>query len=88
MRAVIPTEGREHTSILEEMAAMNSHDADWKNGRTWSMVYYAGKTHHDFLKRAHNLYFAENALNPMAFQDTLFMQRHCEIESRLPTDRW
>ena len=31
-------------------------------------VYYAGEEHYDFLKKAHNLFFSENALNPMAFK--------------------
>jgi len=74
MRAAIPATGRDHKAILEEMSGMSSQDADWKSGRTWSMVYYAGKAHHDFLKRAHNLYFAENALNPMAFQSLKRME--------------
>ncbi|MBA2664331.1 MAG: aspartate aminotransferase family protein [Bradymonadaceae bacterium] len=49
------------------MGQMASNDADWRNGRTWSMVYFAGDEHYDFMKKAHNTFFSENGLNPMAF---------------------
>ena len=74
MRAHIPNQARNKEDILSEMSSMGSQDADWRGGRTWSMVYFAGDEHHDFLKRAHNLFFAENALNPMAFQSLKRME--------------
>lgn len=73
-RATIPTQGEMHESILQSMREMRAGDADWKNGRTWSLVYYAGEAHHDLLQRAHNLFFAENALNPMAFKSLKRME--------------
>lgn len=50
------------------MAGFAGDDADYKSGRTWSLVYYLGEEHTDFLQRAHGLFFSENGLNPMAFQ--------------------
>ena len=31
-------------------------------------MYYVDDAYYDFLKKAHNSYFSENGLNPMAFQ--------------------
>ena len=56
------------------MTEFGAQDADYKGGKTWSMVYWAGDAHHDFLKQAHALYFAENGLNPMAFQSLKRME--------------
>lgn len=49
------------------MASFGEADARFRDGKTWSLVYYVDDEHHDFLKKAHNLYFSENGLNPMAF---------------------
>ncbi len=64
----IPSEGYDHERILEEMESFRHRDADWKAGRTWSLVYSAGEEHSAFLKKAHNKFFSENGLNPMAFK--------------------
>jgi sphinganine-1-phosphate aldolase len=63
----IPARGVPHEELLTQMAGFRERDADWKGGRVFSLVYYGGDAHHAFLEKAHNLYFAENALNPMAF---------------------
>lgn len=73
-RATIPSRGEPHAAILETMRGMRAGDADWKHGRTWSLVYYAGEAHHELLQRAHDLFFAENALNPMAFKSLKRME--------------
>lgn len=67
MSVSIPARGVPHDELLKEMASFRDHDADWKGGRVFSLVYYGGEAHHAFLQKAHNLFFAENALNPMAF---------------------
>ena len=67
-RIKIPAAGEDKEELLEEMQRFRENDADWKAGKTWSLVYYAGEEHYEFLKKAHNLFFSENALNPMAFQ--------------------
>lgn len=73
-RTTVPAEGRAHAEILEQMRSYGADDAQWRDGRTWSLVYYAGAEHHDFLKEAHNLYFAENGLNPIAFKSLKRME--------------
>ena len=57
-----------HENVLSTMQQYNVDDSNWKEGRTWSLVYNAGKQHSDFIKNAYNMYFSENALNPMAFK--------------------
>lgn len=74
MRTTIPAQGVEKERLLARMDAFREQDADWRNGRTWSLVYYAGDEHHDLLRRAHAKFFAENALNPMAFKSLRRME--------------
>ena len=74
VRTTIPSQGRDHQELLAQMTEFGAQDADYKGGKTWSMVYWAGDAHHDFLKQAHALYFAENGLNPMAFQSLKRME--------------
>jgi glutamate/tyrosine decarboxylase-like PLP-dependent enzyme len=70
----IPAVGRETEALLKEMETFREGDADWRSGRTWSLVYNAGEAHSKLLKRAHNLFSSENALNPMAFKSLKRME--------------
>ena len=54
--------------LLDAMQAARANDVNWKEGRTFSLVYYAGEELSNVAKEAYNLYFHENGLNPMAFQ--------------------
>lgn len=73
-RATIPARAEEQEQILSRMQQMRSNDADWRHGRTWSLVYYAGEGHHELLEKAHMMFLAENALNPMAFKSLKRME--------------
>lgn len=73
-RARIPANGRPHEDVLTEMRSFRAHDADYRAGKTWSLVYWVGDDHHHFLKEAHNTYFSENGLNPMAFKSLKRME--------------
>ena len=64
----IPLQGKPYDEVLEDMQSFRNQDADFPGGRTWSLVYHLSQEHDAFLKKAHNLYFSENALNPMAFK--------------------
>ena len=64
----LPSHGRPHDDILQEMESFRSQDVNYKDARTWSLVYHLGEEYTDFLKQAHGLFFSENGLNPMAFQ--------------------
>src|SRR6185312_2438856 len=63
----LPERGRSKEEVLEAMRAMRAGDADWRKGRTFSLVYYAGDEVLSLLHDAFFLFFSENALNPMAF---------------------
>jgi len=53
--------------VLARMRQFREHDPLWQEGKTWSLVYYAGDEVLDLLKEAYTLFFSENGLNPMAF---------------------
>lgn len=63
----IPQFGQTKEDVLNTMRTLRDHDADWKSGKTWSLVYYAGEDILDLLQKAYTLFFSENGLNPMAF---------------------
>jgi sphinganine-1-phosphate aldolase len=63
----LPKKGLPRKQVLEQMDKLHEGDANWKDGRTWSLVYYAGDEHTEFLKSAYTKYFSENGLSPMAF---------------------
>lgn len=64
----IPETGLPPESVIAEMKQYGKEDADWRHGKTWSLVYSLGDEHTQFLKEAHGVFFSENALNPMAFK--------------------
>ena len=64
----LPRQGMDHEKILDEMRAFSEGDANYRDGKTWSLVYYLGEEHTRFLKDAYGMYFSENGLNPMAFK--------------------
>jgi glutamate/tyrosine decarboxylase-like PLP-dependent enzyme len=70
----IPAHGHDGDALLEKMRELRGDDADWKNARTWSLVYFADDDYYRFLKEAHGTFFSENALNPMAFKSLKKME--------------
>ena len=66
-RIQLPTKGIPRDRVLEIMEQARKDDANWKDGRTWSLVYYAGEEHTNFLKAAYTKFFSENGLSPVAF---------------------
>ena len=63
----IPDQGQKPEQVIESMQQMREGDADWKSGRTWSLVYHAGEEHTKLIKDAYCMYFSENGLSPLAF---------------------
>lgn len=59
--------GKPYDQLIEKLSRCRANDADWKNARTWSLVYNAGDDVTKLLKEAYTMYLSENALNPMAF---------------------
>lgn len=63
----LPKKGYDREKILSEMHVAKRKDANWREGKTWSLVYHKDQQHEAFLKQAYSNYFSENYLNPMAF---------------------
>jgi len=59
--------GGSGAEVLKKMMELRGADADWRSGKTWSLVYYADEELLRVAKEAYLLFFSENALNPMAF---------------------
>lgn len=62
-----PTEGTDRTVIFERMDELKKKDGNWKDGRTWSLVYYAGEELTKLAEEAYLKFFHANALNPTVF---------------------
>lgn len=62
-----PTHGSNGDEILREMDAMKADDVDWRAGRLGVYVHFAGDDVLEIAKRAHHLFFSENALGAAAF---------------------
>ncbi len=67
-RMSIPEKGIRKKDIINMMRAYGKEDPEYKKLRTWSLVYYLGEEHTNFLQEAYNLYFSANGLNPMVFK--------------------
>jgi sphinganine-1-phosphate aldolase len=71
-----PERGRRVDDLLEEIRSGRGGDADWRGGRTFSLVYNPGDRELERLQEevAHE-YLHENYLNPFAFPSLLKMER-------------
>jgi len=49
------------------MGEARKKDANWQNGKIWSLVSHVSDEHTELLKEAYTMFFSENALSPMAF---------------------
>ncbi len=71
-----PATGRPVDDLVAEMRAARDRDADWRRGRTFSLVYNAADAE---LERLHDAvaheYLHENYLNPFAFPSLMRMER-------------
>lgn len=70
----LPQKGADFEALLEQMHGLRHEDAHWREGRCFALVYSAGEDHHTFLAQAHNVFFSENGLNPMAFKSLKRME--------------
>jgi glutamate/tyrosine decarboxylase-like PLP-dependent enzyme len=64
----LPQQGLAKQDIVNSLEAFGTTDANWKRGRTFSLVFYPGEEATNILKHAYNRYFFENGLNPAAFK--------------------
>ncbi len=63
----LPKNGSPRDEVIARMRERKEGDADWRGGRTWSLIYPAGEDVDAMLRDANDLYLYENALNPFRF---------------------
>ncbi len=63
----LPRRGRSRDTVHDELVSLRSGDADWRSGRTFSLVYFAGDDVIDVIRDATAQFPMENALSPLAF---------------------
>ncbi len=70
----LPSHGTPLPALLERMRERKREDADWRAGRTFSLIYPAGEDVDRLLAEASALYVHENALNPLRFPSLRAME--------------
>lgn len=71
----LPAEGEHPGDILAAIDLMKQEDIAWKEGRAWSLVYYADEEHDKLLQTAGNKLSGANFLNPLAFKSLHKMEQ-------------
>jgi len=66
-KVILPKEGIPRNELLKIMGEARKEDANWQNGRMWSLVNRASDEHTELLKEVFTMFFSENALSPFAF---------------------
>ena len=64
----LPTTGRPREELEKEMRAQSALDVDWKNGKIWTLVYFAGDDVADLLSDTFSSFLYTNGLGPTAFK--------------------
>ncbi len=64
----IPVKAEGKEAVLQRIRDLQEGDVSWKEGRTWSMVYYIDEDHLQLITEAYGAYLSENFLNPFAFK--------------------
>lgn len=59
--------GSAAADVIKELVAKRTDDVDWRDGRTFGLVFNGGPSVHAVAEEAAKLFLHENALNPMAF---------------------
>lgn len=57
----LPVDGKNKEEILATMQSLRQRDVQWRQGKTFSLVYNVGEEVADILKEAYTLFFSENA---------------------------
>lgn len=63
----LPAEGLSREQLQKEIASRRLADLKWKEGKSFCLIYYPGDERAELVQEVYNLYFHENALNPMSF---------------------
>lgn len=79
MGKTLPKTGTPRDAVMQQLKALHADDAKWKDGKTFSLVYFAGDEVSALLKDAYGEFIAENGLSPVAFPS--LRQMECEVVS-------
>jgi sphinganine-1-phosphate aldolase len=79
MAKTLPTKGSPRDAVMHQLKSLHADDAKWKDGKTFSLVYFAGDEVSQLLKDAYSEFIAENGLSPVAFPS--LRQMECEVVS-------
>ena len=63
-----PEHGTSHDEVMSRLRDATSRDADWRAGKIFSLVYFAGDDVAEVLKAAYTAAFYSNGLGPGAFK--------------------
>ena len=74
-----PKKGRKGSEVLKELKELKKNDIDWKNGKSFGLVYYPGDEYADTINTAFQEYRNENTINPQSFPG--IQQCHNEVVS-------
>jgi len=70
----LPASGWSAADTLERLEGLRAHDVRWKEGRAFSLAYYASPEVHDLATEAYRRFSGENGLNVEAFPSLRVMQ--------------
>jgi glutamate/tyrosine decarboxylase-like PLP-dependent enzyme len=62
-----PSKGKSKAEVISALKDARQRDVRWRDGKAFSLVYYAGEEVSQLVKEAYEMFFSENALNPTAF---------------------
>lgn len=71
----LPARGSSLEDVMAQLRALQVHDGDYHNARTWGLIYNAGPEVDAMLQAAGGHVMLENALNPFVFPSLKEMQR-------------
>ena len=63
MHISMPENGTSKETIFNAFQTFKKQDADWRNGKTFSLVFYPGEEITELIQQAYLQYFFENGLN-------------------------
>ena len=64
----LPATGKPREELEKELRAQSARDVDWKHGKIWSLVYYAGDDVAELLGDTFASFLHTNGLGPTAFR--------------------
>ncbi len=74
MHLTLPRSGIAPDALIADMDHLAANDADWRRGRTFSLVFYPGEEVAAIAKAAYTRFFMENGLSPASFRSLSRME--------------